>query len=55
MRQKLLLGVNHHLKLGFDDIIEVSENNQIFRLNTDDSSPTYLPIRITQNQIIEVF
>ena len=29
-------GVNHHLKLGFDDIVEVSANNQIFRLNTDD-------------------
>jgi len=29
-------GVNYHLKLGFDDIIEISENNQIFRLNTDD-------------------
>ena len=29
-------GVNHHLKLGFDDITEVSNKNQIFRLNTKD-------------------
>ena len=29
-------GVHNHLKLGFDDIIEVSSNNHIFRLNTDD-------------------
>ena len=29
-------GVDHHLKLGFDDILEISESNQIFRLNTDE-------------------
>jgi len=29
-------GVKNHLKLGFDDIISVNPNNQIFRLNTDD-------------------
>ena len=29
-------GVNYHLKLGFDDIIEVNKNNQIYRLNTDE-------------------
>ena len=27
-------GVSNHLKLGFDDIIEISPKNQIFRLNT---------------------
>lgn len=31
---KTPVGINYHLKLGFDDIVEVSENNQIFRLNT---------------------
>ena len=29
-------GVDKHLKLGFDDIVEVNSNNQIFRLNTND-------------------
>ena len=29
-------GVKHHLKLGFDDIVELTQNNQIFRLNTDE-------------------
>ena len=29
-------GVNHHLKLGFDDILEIATNNQMFRLNTDE-------------------
>tara|TARA_B110000116_G_C16787207_1_gene561607 strand:- start:1236 stop:1799 length:564 start_codon:yes stop_codon:yes gene_type:complete len=33
---KTPVGVNYHLKLGFDDIIEVNPNNQIFRLNTDE-------------------
>ena len=28
-------GVKFHLKLGFDDIVEVNVNNNIFRLNTD--------------------
>jgi len=36
------VGVSHHLKLGFDDIIEVSENNKMFRLNTDEV-PQLLP------------
>ena len=29
-------GVTHHLKLGFDDIIKVSDENKIFRSNTDE-------------------
>ena len=29
-------GVSNHLKLGFDDIVEVNPKNQIFRLNTDE-------------------
>ena len=29
-------GVKNHLKLGFDDIIEISSNNKIFRSNTDE-------------------
>ena len=28
--------VQKHLKLGFDDILEISPNNHIFRLNTDE-------------------
>ena len=28
-------GVDYHLKLGFDDIINTNPNNQIYRLNTD--------------------
>ena len=28
-------GVKNHLKLGFDDIIRISNDNKIFRLNTD--------------------
>ena len=35
-------GVKNHLKLGFDDIIEISGNNKIFRLNTD-QIPQILP------------
>ena len=34
--------VKNHLKLGFDDIIEISSNNKIFRLNTDEI-PQILP------------
>ena len=30
------LGVKNHLKLGFDDIIEIGSHNKIFRLNTDE-------------------
>ncbi len=26
-------GVMHHLKLGFDDIVKISPENKIFRLN----------------------
>ena len=32
---KTPIGVLSHLKLGFDDIDEVSKNNSIFRSNTD--------------------
>jgi len=28
-------GVSYHLKLGFDDIVKISTENQIYRLNTD--------------------
>ena len=28
-------GVSNHLKLGFDDIINISPDNNIFRLNSD--------------------
>ena len=40
-------GVKNHLKLGFDDIIEISSNNKIFRLNNDEISQIlYLHSRI---------
>ena len=29
-------GINLHLKLGFDDILEISSDNQMYRLNTDE-------------------
>ena len=29
------IGISKHLKLGFDDIIKVSDSNNIFRTNTD--------------------
>ena len=29
-------GVSQHLKLGFDDIVGISSDNKIFRLNTDE-------------------
>ena len=29
-------GCSNHLKLGFDDIVKISPENKIFRLNTDD-------------------
>ena len=35
-------GVKKHLKLGFDDIINISPDNNIFRLNSD-NSPQVLP------------
>ena len=45
-------GVTHHLKLGFDDIINVSPNNQIFRLNSDEI-PQTPPNQEHINSIIE--
>ena len=33
-------GVESHLKLGFDDIVKISSENKIFRLNTDDFPQT---------------
>ena len=44
--------VNHHLKLGFDDIVEVSMNNHIFRLNTDEV-PQLPPNSTHTDSIIE--
>ena len=35
-------GVANHLKLGFDDIVEINPNNQIFRLNNKET-PQVLP------------
>jgi predicted protein tyrosine phosphatase len=35
-------GVRNHLKLGFDDIVEISPDNKLFRLNTD-KVPQLLP------------
>ena len=43
-------GVENHLKLGFDDIVEVSESNQIYRLNNDDVPQ--LPPNITHIESI---
>ena len=34
--------VSYHLKLGFDDIVKISSENKIFRLNKDD-----IPLPIT--------
>ena len=45
-------GVLNHLKLGFDDINEVSENNSIFRLNTD-KFPLLPPNEDHTNSIID--
>ena len=45
-------GVLNHLKLGFDDIDEVSENNSIFRLNTD-KFPQLPPNEDHTNSIID--
>lgn len=45
-------GVKNHLKLGFDDITEVSPNNNIFRLNTN-SIPQLPPNSSHINSIIE--
>jgi len=45
-------GVDYHLKLGFDDIVNVSPDNHIFRLNTD-QTPQLLPNIDHANSIIE--
>ena len=45
-------GVKNHLKLGFDDIIEINEKNKIFRLNTDDV-PQLPPNRNHADSIIK--
>ena len=45
-------GVNQHLKLGFDDIIKVSKDNHIFRLNTNEV-PQIPPNKSHTNSIIE--
>ena len=45
-------GVEHHLKLGFDDIVKISPENKIFRLNTNDI-PQTLPAVNDINSIVE--
>ena len=45
-------GVKNHLKLGFDDIIEISSNNKIYRLNTEEI-PQTLPGEEHVNSIID--
>ena len=45
-------GVENHLKLGFDDIINIDPNNSIFRLNID-KVPQLLPNRDHVDSIIE--
>ena len=45
-------GVKHHLKLGFDDIIEVKPENQIFRLNVE-TYPQLPPNEYHINSIID--
>ena len=45
-------GVEHHLKLGFDDIVKISPENKIFRLNTNDI-PQKLPAENDINSIVE--
>ena len=45
-------GVEHHLKLGFDDIIKISSENKIFRLNTD-YIPQTLPAEDHVKSIID--
>ena len=45
-------GVKNHLKLGFDDILEVNENNNIFRLNTD-KIPQLPPNKIHTDSIVD--
>ena len=45
-------GVKHHLKLGFDDIIRISSDNKIFRLNKDEI-PQILPAETHVNSIVD--
>ena len=45
-------GVKYHLKLGFDDIVKVSSENKIFRLNSDEI-PQTLPSENHVNSIID--
>ena len=45
-------GVKYHLKLGFDDIVKISPENHIFRLNTDEI-PQLPPSTNHVNNIIE--
>jgi predicted protein tyrosine phosphatase len=45
--------VQNHLKLGFDDIIKVSSDNHIFRLNTEEIPQ--LPPNNTHIDSIEIF
>ena len=45
-------GVEYHLKLGFDDIVRISSENKIFRLNTKEI-PQTLPAEGHVNSIIE--
>ena len=44
--------VTYHLKLGFDDIVKISSENKIFRLNTDDI-PQTLPAENHIDSIID--
>ena len=44
--------VEKHLKLGFDDIVKISSENKIFRLNTDDI-PQTLPAENHIDSIID--
>jgi len=44
-------GINYHLKLGFDDIVDVSPDNQIFRLNNE-QIPQLPPNKDHTNKII---
>ena len=45
-------GVRNHLKLGFDDIVEISQKNKIFRLNSP-NVPQLPPNKNHTNSIIK--
>ena len=45
-------GVKHHLKLGFDDIVEISKLNHIFRNNLD-QIPQQIPNQNHINSIVD--